>query len=238
MGKVIAVHGAPCSGKTSLAMKLAQDIYCETTDSAVIFLSPDLTVPSMGLLFPNYKPDEVFSLGDVLDNTEVTEDDVLHNLITVKTMKNFGCLGFRAGDTRLRFASPTQDKVNSLFSVLTRLSGYLIVDCTNDETDLISKTGMSSASQLVRITKPDLKSMAFLSCEPDGVRDCGIGVVNCAERDLYYPIEDTKSLMNGALITLPYCLKLKQQLLDGRMTEQLKDKKYRRELRKLTNILI
>lgn len=238
MGKIIAVYGAPGAGKTSVAMKTAQDIYCCTKDAAVIFLSTDITVPSMGLLFPNYKPEEVFSLGDALDRTEITEDDVLHNLVTVKTMKNFGCLGFRAGDNRLRFATPTQDKINSFFSVLTGMSGYLVVDCTNDETDIISKTAMACGSQLVRVLNPDLKSMAFMSTEPNVTRDCGIGIVNCTERDLYYPTEDVVTMMNGAVVTLPYCRTVKQQLLDGRMTEPVKDKKYRRELRKLTNILI
>ena len=241
MGKIISVSGAPEAGKTSVAMKLAQDIYCSTTDAAVIFLSPDILTPTMGLLFPSYNPEEVFSLGKALDNTEITQEDVLNNLVTVKTMKNFGCLGFKNGDNRLRFALPTQDKINSLLKVLTQLSGYLVVDCTNDEADLISKCAIACADNVVCVVKPDLKCMTYLSSNATTTQaytEKTVNVMNCTRSDLYYPVEDVSSLINGVAVTLPYCAEVGQQLLDGTMIQRLKDKKYQRELHKLTNILM
>ena len=71
MAKMIAVIGSPGSGKTTVTMKLAQELYCATTNGAVIYLSPSLKVPAIGVLFPNYTPDSIFSLGEMLDKTDI-----------------------------------------------------------------------------------------------------------------------------------------------------------------------
>lgn len=60
MAKIISVIGSPGSGKATVALKLAQELYCSTSNGAVIYLSPSLKVPALGVLFPNYKPDSVF----------------------------------------------------------------------------------------------------------------------------------------------------------------------------------
>lgn len=54
MGKMIAVCGAPGSGKTTAALKIAEEIYYAKKGS-VIFLSPDLNVPCLAFVFPNCK---------------------------------------------------------------------------------------------------------------------------------------------------------------------------------------
>ena len=38
MAKIIAVIGSPGSGKTTVTLKLAQELYCATTNGAVIYL--------------------------------------------------------------------------------------------------------------------------------------------------------------------------------------------------------
>ena len=58
MGKMIAVCGSPNSGKTTAALKLAQEIY-ELNRVPVMYLSPDLTVPCMAYLFPSSKDSEL-----------------------------------------------------------------------------------------------------------------------------------------------------------------------------------
>ena len=98
MAKIISVIGSPGSGKTTVALKLAQELYCSTSNGAVIYLSPSLKVPALGVLFPNYKPDSVFSLGAMFDKTDIFEEDVLNHLVTVKAMNNFGCLGYMTGE--------------------------------------------------------------------------------------------------------------------------------------------
>ena len=157
MPKIIAFYGSPGSGKTSIALKTAMETYIQTKDEIIAFLSPDMTVPSVALLFPNYAPDEVVSLSEIFDNTAITNESLLKNGVTVKNMKDFFALGFKAGENRYSFPTPTPEKINSLFSALSDVAGYIFVDCTNDEGDEISKKALAIADAVVRIITPDLK---------------------------------------------------------------------------------
>lgn len=147
MAKMIAVIGSPGSGKTTVTLKLAQELYCATTNGAVIYLSPSLKVPAIGVLFPNYTPDSIFSLGEMLDKTDIYEEDILNHLVTVKAMNNFGCLGYKAGENRFSFPVLTEDKVKSLFDVLHKMAGYVFVDCIVAK--IMATSGLASIEQTV-----------------------------------------------------------------------------------------
>lgn len=97
MSKMIAVCGAPGSGKTTAALKIAEEIYYAKKGS-VIFLSPDLNVPCLAYIFPNCKEAELYSVGVALDRTDIYREDVLRQMNHVKTMENFGFLGYKAGE--------------------------------------------------------------------------------------------------------------------------------------------
>ena len=70
VSKMIAVCGAPGSGKTTAALKIAEEIYYAKKGS-VIFLSPDLNVPCLAYIFPNCKEAELYSVGVALDRTDI-----------------------------------------------------------------------------------------------------------------------------------------------------------------------
>ncbi len=157
MAKFIAVCGSPNGGKTTVAFKLAQEIYFNSRKGSVIYLSPSLIVPAIGLIFPNYTPDSLFSLGGILDKTDIFEEDILNHLVTVKKMPNFGCLGYKVNENKYSFAEPTPDKINTLFERLSNMAEYVVVECTEDDNDLISVTALRLASEVVFVISPDLK---------------------------------------------------------------------------------
>lgn len=241
MPKLIAFYGSPGSGKTSIALKTAMETYIQTKDEIIAFLSPDMTVPSIALLFPNYAPDEVVSLSDIFDNTAITNESLLKNGVTVKNMKDFFALGFKAGENRYSFPTPTPEKINSLFSALADVAGYIFVDCTNDETDEISKKALAMADAVVRIITPDLKGMAWYSSNKNSDRTEGedlFNVVSVTEKDLYLPTEEVCTKLHSIAALLPYSKALKQQMLDGRMYERLSDKAYTKKIMSLAGKLI
>ena len=241
MAKLIAVCGAPGSGKTTVAFKLAQEIYLSTSDCSVTFLSPDIIVPSVGMLFPSYTPDSLFSLSAVLDCTDISDDLIMGNLVTVKNMKNFGCLGFMSGDSKYSFPTPTKEKVMNLLDVLSAPEGYVFVDCSNDDSDLISKQAIARADHIIQVITPDLKSMTWLNSYGDkitaGLEQC-IKVVNITENELYIPLEDVCTHLKNVACVLPYCRQVRQQLLDGRMYDRLNAKEYKKRLSGLVNRVI
>lgn len=238
---MIAVIGSPGSGKTTVTMKLAQELYCATTNGAVIYLSPSLKVPAIGVLFPNYTPDSIFSLGEMLDKTDIYEEDILNHLVTVKSMNNFGCLGYKAGENRFSFPVLTEDKVKSLFDVLHKMAGYVFIDCTEEENDLISQYALGIADEVILVLSPDLKSMVYLSSNESTLgshADRTVRVLNINENELYPPVDDVKSNVRNISFVLPYSKQIRGQHLDGLLYERAKDKKYRSELSKIVNTIM
>ena len=238
MAKIIAVIGSPGSGKTTVTLKLAQELYCATTNGAVIYLSPSLKVPALGVLFPNYTPDSIFSLGKMLDKTDIYEEDVLNHLVTVKAMKNFGCLGYKAGENKYSYPDLTDDKVKALFDVLHKMVGYVFVDCTEEENDLISQYALGMADEVIMVISPDLKSMVYLSSNESILgnhADRALRVLNVNEHELYSPIDDVRTNVKNIAFILPYSNQIRSQHLDGLLYDRAKGKKYRTEISKIVN---
>lgn len=243
MAKLIAVYGAPGAGKTCVSIKVGMALYLKTAnnDAPIYYLSPDLIVPTNGLLFPNYKPDEVRSLADVFDNSVITEDIVLANTVTIKSMKNFGALGFKAGDTEYSFPRPTPEKINALFSILNDLAGYVIVDCAGEATDAISRKAMQTADAVLRVVTPDVKGMAWYSSHNYSERQDNtdlFNVVNITEKDLHLPVSEVGANLKTVAGELPFSEALKQQMLDGELYEALRDNKYSKKVSALAQKLI
>ncbi len=241
MPKLIAFYGSPGSGKTSIALKSATETYMQTKDEVIAFLLPDMTAPSIALLFPNYAPDEVVSLSEIFDNTTITNESLLKNAVTAKNMKDFFALGFKAGENRYSFPTPTPEKINALFSALTDEAGYIFVDCTNEKDDEISKKALAVADVAVRIITPDLKGMSWYSSNKNSDRTEGenlFNVVNVTERELHLPTEEVCTKLHTIAALLPYSRALKQQMLDGRMYERLNDKAYTKKIQNLLSKII
>ena len=241
MGKLIAFVGPPGSGKTSVAMKSAIEVYCNTKSNQVIFLSPDLSVPSLGLLFPNYAPDDLKSLGLLFDRTDISEQALMETGISIKSMPNLLCFGFRTDDSKATFPEPIPSKLNDLFDVLKRTKEYTFVDCTDDPSDVISNRATQAADVIVRVIPSDLKGMTWYATNKNLYGSDGReirNVVNIKERDLYLPTEEICSKLQEVTTVLPYSRLLKQQMLEGRMSDRLKDRAYIHKLNELIKHLM
>ncbi len=237
MSKVIAITGGPGSGKTSLALKLAQEIYF-MKQGVVIFLSPDLTIPAMAQIFPNAKPGELYSLGVALDKTDIYREDIYRQLVSVKTMKDFSFLGYKLGENQYSYPRPTEDKVEGLFRALREIADYIVVDCTCDRNDLISEMAMGKSDVLIQVVNPDMKCMAYYASHPTPVHDHKITVMNILDKDLYLPVAEVKEHFKDISVILPYSRPLKHQGITGALSERLSDGKFHAEIAKLARQVI
>lgn len=243
MAKIIAFYGSPGSGKTTVALKSAIELYCSTKDVRVAFVSPDFNVPSIGLLFPNHNPDDIYSLSKILDNTDVTEETLLEHTVSVKSMKDFGFFGLKSGDGEFSFPALNDEKITSLFNALSEYAEYVFVDCSNDSKDFISKRALETSDISVRMITPDTKGMSWLSVNKDlhgKIEGASIfNIVSVTDRDLFIPTEEVCTKFNSILVVMPYSRNLKQQMLDGRMYERFNDKAYNKRIKTIvSNILI
>ena len=188
MSKLIAVCGSPNSGKTTAALKLAQEIY-HSKKTSVHFISPDTRVPCMGYLFPNGRDSELYSLGVALDKTDIFREDVLKQSVSVKTMQNFGFLGFKLGENRFSYPRPTEDKVVQMFKALRECVEYIICDCTCEHDDLVSNIAKRDCDIAVQMYSPDMRCLAYYaSCVNQflQIRDKRLKVLNVMDKQDEY----------------------------------------------------
>ena len=240
MSKMIAVCGSPNSGKTTVALKIGQEIY-SLTKAPVIFLSPDLSVPSMAYLFPNGKDSELFSLGAALDKTDIYVEDVLKETVGSRTMRNFGFLGFKLGENKYSYPRPTEDKVDQLLSVLKDLAEYVIADCTCDEGDLLSSAAKRDCDVAVRLYTPDIKCITYCaSCVNQfvTVENKCIKVMNIPDNDVYFPIKESVAHFKDMDHIIPYEREIKKQMITGALSERIGNGKFRSEIEKIAKAVI
>ena len=241
MAKLIAVCGSPSSGKTTVSLKLAMGTYAATGGAATILLSPDMSTPTVGLLFPNYTPNEIRSLSAVLDGTVISPELIIENLVTVSKLQNFGVLGLKSGESRFSFPQPTAEKISSILHTLVDISDYVIVDCSGDPTDALSQDALRLADHVIRVITPDLKGMAwFMSNKnlPQTEEEKLLNAVSVTDKDMFLPIEEVCSSLPSVEAILPYSRTLRQQMSDGRLYEPAKDRAYDMKLRQLTGRVI
>ena len=232
MSKLLSIVGSPESGKTTASLKLAEELYYKKK-GPVAFLSADIRVPSLAYLFPNSKASELFSIGKALDKTDIYQEDVLRQLVPVKTMRNFGFFGYTEGENKYSYPSPTEDKITSLFHVLKELASYVVIDCVSDTDDLISRMAVNEADSVIQLITADPKCVAYYASHADsfeGLSEKSIKVLCKRDDKIYLPIGEVTGHFKDIMFTLPYSLPLKNQVINGTLSEQLSDGKYRKQI--------
>ena len=241
MGKIITVTGHPCCGKSVISLKLAQEIY-GITKKRVIILSPDINNPILGFLFPHRKEEELYSLGKILDKTDVYRDDVLKNIVTFKKMRDFGYLGYKLGENRYSYPEPTADKIYQFISCLKEIADYIIADGTNDDENLISAMARAEAKSAIQLITPELKCVTYYASHPELLTfpkaDTVIKVMNIKEKDMYLPTCEVERHFSNVKYILPYSFELSKQAVSGTLPEKLSDDKFRKVLTEAAKAVI
>jgi CO dehydrogenase nickel-insertion accessory protein CooC1 len=231
MSKLIAVWGSPNSGKTCFGTKLAQCIY-EKYNASVLMLSTDYETPTLPVLFPNAKADETFSVGVPLSKTDIVGHEVVKSIVTVKGKMNLGFLGYKDSENKFTYPSYDNNKAKALLTVLKGLVDFVIVDCTSSLSNILSTTAVEQADTVIRLATPDLKSISYFSsqlplyADPKYKMEQHIVVLNTTEKEVFLPVEESKTHFKNISFTLPYCRTLREQNIDGDLLKAITDKRY------------
>ena len=243
MSKVIAIWGAPNSGKTTFATKLARSIYDEY-QATVIVVYADNETPTLPIIFPNYKKEDLCSVGVALSKTDIDRHEVVKQMVTVKDKQNFCFLGFTDGENKYTYPAFDEIKVRSLFSLLSTLADYIIIDCTSRLSNPISRVAIKEADEVVRLATPDLKSVSYyasqmqLYADPVFRLNEHIQGINVPDEDLYMPIEEAKSHLHNVSFTVSYSRQVKQQMLDGKLYEAVNDKRFNEKFKAIVEKVV
>ncbi len=153
-------------------------------------------------------------------------------MVTVKDTQNFCFLGFTDGENKYTYPAFDATKVRDLYSVLSSLADYVIIDCTNSLKNPLSKVAVREADEVIRLSSPNLKSISYfvsqlpLYSDPMFRLEEHIEGICVTDEDLYMPIDDAKSHLHDVRFTIPYSRAVKQQMLDGNLFESVNDKKF------------
>ncbi len=137
-----------------------------------------------------------------------------------------------------------ETKIRSLLAVLSTLADFVIVDCTSNLKNPISRVAIKEADEVIRLASPDLKSVSFfasqlpLYADPVFGLDRQIQGINVPDADLYMPIEEAKSRLHDLRFVIPYSRTVKQQMLDGRLTEPVNDKRFNDKFKVIVDKMI
>ena len=120
----------------------------------------------------------------------------------------------------------------------------MVVDCTSSLKNPISKVAVKDADEVIRLATPELKSMSWYNSQlsvysdPEFRLDRQIQGVNATTNDVYLPIDEASSHLHFISFKLPYSWKLKQQMLDGKLTQPMQDKNYNEKLKAIVEKVI
>jgi len=242
MSHMIAVWGTPYSGKTTLATKLATSIYDEY-QATVIVLYTDNETPTLPVIFPNYRKEDLGSIGIPLSKTEIDKHDVINQIVTIKNKQNLGFLGYCDGENKYTYPKYDSEKVRELYSILRSLADVIIIDCTSNLKNLLSMTAIKEDDEVIRLNTPTLKSISYsysqlpLYSDPIYRLRHQIEGLNVTE-NLYMPIEEAKSQLHDVRFTLTYSRAVKQQMLDGNLYELVNDKNFNDKIKAIANKVV
>lgn len=240
MSKLTLLCGPPMSGKTAVGIKIAEELYY-CYKKSVLFVSPDTVTPFMGLVFPSVRDKELFSLGELLEHTSVTEDNILRHTVTTPKMQNFGFLGYKAGENKFTYARATRDKVKEFFDNCFKTAEHIFLDCTAGLDDPLSAYALTIADNAVQLIPPDIRSSAYYASFEKSyelLKDKTIGAININDREIYLPVGEVKTGFSNAKYIIPYCFYLKQQIITGTLTERIPDPKFKAVCRGLAEAVL
>lgn len=235
--KILSVWGSPHSGKTGISVKLAQAIY-EMSRSTVIVIFCDVNTPSLPVLFPNRKENELYSLGTLLSATDIFANDVVSNLVTLRERMNLGFLGYRNRENRFRFPEYTEEKAKELFCAIGEVADHIIVDCMTDpKSSVLTEYAMKHAGRMIRLYTPDLSCMSFYQSQDPILKaggyyaDESLSVMNIPSADLSMLAGDASAYFGRIGLTLPFSQTLREQYLEGTLVMPTKDRRFMQAIR-------
>lgn len=238
-GGILAVWGSPGSGKTTVAVKLAQ--YLASKKQNVVLVLCDMTAPMLPCVCPPSEIEGERSLGSVLAAAHVTEPLVKHNLVTLKKNSYLTLLGMKKGENEYSYPPYSEVQARELLETLRDIAPFVVVDCGSYiANDILSAVALMEADSVLRLAGADLKSVSYLSSQLPLLRD------SKWDADKQYKTasnvkpqqagEQAGQALGSVAFTLPHSPELEGQYLAGNLLADLSMKdsrQFRKEIEKI-----
>lgn len=235
MSKMIAVWGTPNSGKTAFSLKLAESIYAteRRRKPMIMVVLADVISPSIPVIFPNMRSEDVYSIGDLLAKPSLSVEDVFSYTMSLRGRENIGILGYKEKEHCHSHPEYNREKAKSFFGILLANTDYVIVDCMCDPlASVMTDEALTEADQTIWLSTPDLKCLSYSMSQTPHFIQAGwlkpnrISVINGSNNGVAMSVSDVRTPVGKASFTLPFSSALYEQAEEGRMSEELRDRKF------------
>lgn len=236
MSKLIAIWGSPNSGKTTLAVKLALELDNRKAGNILVLHTDNIT-PAMPVLFPFERDTQ--SIGHALSAVEISQTDILQTVVVPKGRDNIGFLGYAYGDNQFSYPAFDKEKAVDFLSALKSLADYVIVDCSSQYNNVLSRAALSIADSTIKLATPELKAISFFLSQmsmfisPEYDLTEAIQGLTVTQSGFFQPLEECREYFKNPAFMFPYCQEVQEQILTGEMMKEVHCKEYRRELAKV-----
>lgn len=246
MSKMIAVFGAPGSGKTTVAVKLAELLYSRSRGkSSVMVVFTDVITPTIPVIFPNHRQEDIFSIGTILSKPDFFADDVISNVVMTKGRMNLGFLGYKDGENIHSYPTYTKNKAKYFYDLLLGICDYIIVDCmSSPDANYLTSVALEQADHVVRLFTPELKCISYKMSQHKLHASMGYlprgetAVMNIVRQELSRTAQDTQSHLGNINYTLPYSQQLMEQYMAGDLSQPFRDRRYTHAMAALAEGLV
>ena len=240
--KIITIWGNPNSGKTTLSIKLANEL--AKRKRSVILVMADPYTPAIHTVLP-FTETKDQSLGALLSSVQISQESILKKCIPVEKTKNLSILSYLHGENIRTYADYGKERVFDFFILLKHLADHIIVDCSSYfHQDILSRGALELSDQVIRLISPDLKAISFYDASLPLLGERKYNVANHIKVLSNVKPEMPKDIVGnrfgGIQNELDYIEELERQVLEARLFEVLTDKKssnYNRQVQNLMDIL-
>lgn len=229
--QMLAIWGSPGSGKTTVAVKLAERLAGQKRDVALVLC--DMTAPMLPCICPPGDLEGEHSLGSILAATHVSESLVKHNCMLHKRYGHLTIIGMLKGENEYTYPPHSATQATELLSCLRNIAPYIIVDCGSYiANDILSAVSLMESDAVLRLVNCDLKSISYLSSQLPLLRD------NKWDADKQYKVasnvrpgeasEHIEQVLGSVAFQIPHSVELAAQVLEGNLLKDLSLKDSRR----------
>lgn len=222
MGKILTIYGSSNTGKSTFAIKLANEL---SKENSVICIFTDNVSPTLSSYLSNLESEDN-SLGKILSSQIISQDEILKQSVTVKNNKNLCFIGYGKGEHFKSYSEYTTQRANDVLLNLSSLADYVILDIPSHFIyDEFSKCALKMADKKIKLLGTGLKDISYEK-SIDSYLSISAFNVNDSIKILSKVCDDTPfSILENHYgktdLDLPFCNEIDLQIKENEILEQL-----------------
>ncbi len=239
-GGILAVWGSPSSGKTTVAVKLAD--YLARKKRNVLLIFADMTTPAIPCVCPQSELENENSLGSVLAAAHITTNLIKQNCVFLRKNPYLSMLGLQKGENVFTYPPYEQAQAVELLEQAREVAPFVVIDCGSTiASDILSAVALMEADTVLRLVNCDLKSISYLSAQLPLLKDNKWDAEkqlkvasNVREQEASSHIEQ---ILGSVAFRLPHSVELEMQVLSGELFQELclkNSRAFRKEIEKIS----